>query len=303
MLGVGVDESGDSPPSPDCLHDLAERRCGLDFVGWNQRRRIGNLTAFNSTHRGRGTAAKTKQVALPGGTLRDSVVDELRMLIASGVFKPGDRIVERDIAERLGTSRAPVRDAIRALELEGLVVFRTYAGACVSEIDRDEMDEIVALRRQVEYFSVSGAALRASPEQISRLKEIANAMSAAFLAKDSEKLLKLDFDFHLTICAASGHATLQVIMRSLLPKLMILFYPQMLVSHNPRSFTRAHTTIIDAIEKRDVAAAVQSIDEHIEQFYTDLVVRLERVPRKKVNSPSTSALVRPIAVAVPRGSS
>jgi DNA-binding GntR family transcriptional regulator len=226
------------------------------------------------------------------------------MLIASGAFRPGDRIVERDIAERLGTSRAPVRDAIRALELEGLVVFRTYAGACVSDIDRDEINEIVALRRQVEYFSVSGAALRASPEQIARLKEIANSMSAAFLAKDSEKLLKLDFDFHLIVCVASGHATLQVIMRSLLPKLMILFYPQMLLSHNARSFTKAHTIIIEAIERHDVAAAVQSIDEHIEQFYTDLVVRLERVsPKKKGRSPLTSALVRPTAVAVPRGSS
>jgi len=262
------------------------------------------LTVFNSMRRGQGSPAKAKQFTSPGSTLRDSVLDELRMLIASGALGPGDRIIERDIAERLGTSRAPVRDAIRALELEGLVVFRTYAGACVSNTDRDEMDEIVALRRQVEYFSVSGAALRASPEQIALLKEIANSMSAAFLAKDSEKLLKLDFDFHLTVCVASGHATLQVIMRSLLPKLMILFYPQMLLSHNAKSFTKAHTIIIEAIEKHDVAAAVQSIDEHIEQFYTDLVVRLEPVsPKKKGRSPSTSALVRPTAVAVSRGSS
>jgi DNA-binding GntR family transcriptional regulator len=186
---------------------------------------------------------------------------------------------------------------LNAHEYEGLVVVRPYAGAFVSDVDREEVDEVVALRRQVEYFSVSGAALRASPEAIERLRDIANRMPAAFAAKDAQALLKLDLEFHLTICAASGHATLQVVMRSLLPKLMILFYPQMLKSHNATSFRKAHTDIVEAIEKRDVPAALQSIDAHIGQFYTDLVVRLERVAMPA----SESALVKPVIAVRHRG--
>jgi DNA-binding GntR family transcriptional regulator len=236
------------------------------------------------------------------GFLGDRVVVELRRLIATGAIAPGERIVEREVATRLGTSRGPVREAIRTLQHEGLVEVTPFAGACVATIDRDEIDEIVALRRQVEYFAIAGAALRATEEELAGLRELAAAMRPAFAAGDVDLLLHLDLAFHLGMCACSHHATLAVTMRTLHPRLAILFYPQMLASQTPESIEQSHQVLVDAIEEGDVDGALAAIDEHIESFYSDVELRVDAGrPRRAPVYLGRVRPARPVAVRRRRG--
>ncbi len=209
--------------------------------------------------------------------LGDRVVVELRQLIVSGDLKPGERIVERDVADKLGTSRGPVREAIRTLQHEGLVEVRPYAGACVAQLDVDEIDEIVALRRQVEYFAIAGATLRAEPHEIEVLRSLAHEMGTAYAVGDTRRLLQADLAFHLGICEASHHATLVVTMRTLYPRLAILFFPQLFhtaTEFTAESFAQSHLDLVDAIESGDVARSVDAVEEHLDSFSMDIELRI-----------------------------
>jgi DNA-binding GntR family transcriptional regulator len=230
--------------------------------------------------------------------LGDRAVVELRRMIATGEIAEGDRIVEREVAGRLGTSRGPVREAIRTLHQEGLVELRPFAGACVARIDRDEVDEVVALRRQVEYFSIAGATVRATDEEIAGLRELAHGMRPAFAKGDVDKLLDLDLRFHLGICEASHHSILTVTLRTLFPRLTILLYPQMLQRFTAESFEKDHLVLVDAIEGDDIEASLDAIDEHIDGFYTDVVLRIDG-GRRRTRKPDYLKKVhpaRPVAV-------
>lgn len=216
--------------------------------------------------------------------LGDRVVVELRRMIAGGELPPGARILERDIAQRLGTSRGPVRDAIRTLEHEGLVEIRPYAGARVAIVDRDEIDEILALRRQVEYFAVAGATLRATAEEIAGLRDLAEQMAPAFADDRFHEVLELDLAFHIAICEASHHTTLAVTMRMLYPRLAILMYPQMsdgTANHTADSFTRAHVELVEAIEGGDVEQSLAAVDRHLDEFFTDVELLIDGAPRRR----------------------
>lgn len=236
------------------------------------------------------------------GFLGDNATVEVRRLIATGDLAPGERIVERDIATRLGVSRGPIRDAIKTLQHEGLVEVRPFAGACVATIDRDEIDEIVALRRQVEYFSIAGATLRATEDEIANLRAIANKMGTVFAAGHAEELLDLDLGFHLCICDASHHGTLSTAMRMLYPRLAVLFYPQMLESHTAETFEQAHHDLVDAIENGDIDASLAAIDDHIDSFYTDIELRVDDGRRRRRAVYLTKVKpARPVAVRRRRG--
>jgi DNA-binding GntR family transcriptional regulator len=232
--------------------------------------------------------------------LGDRVVRALRGMIATGELAPGERIVERDVAEQLGTSRGPVREAIRTLEHEGLVEARPYASACVARIDRDEIDEIFALRRQVEYFAIAGATLRAEPHELDALRAMAEQMREAFAAGDAQRLLDVDLAFHLAICEASHHATLSVTMRTLYPRLAILFFPQMFRSQEnftADSFAQQHLDLVDAIESGDVERSLAAMDAHLDSFYVDVQLRINGgTPRRQPAYLRRHRPDRPVAV-------
>jgi DNA-binding GntR family transcriptional regulator len=228
--------------------------------------------------------------------LRERLVRDLRGQIASGAIPPGERIVERDIAARFGTSRGPVREALRSLEHEGLVESTPYAGVCVTKLDAAEVDVIVALRRQVEYFAIASAALRADPAACERLRSTARDMRRAYEEGDFIRCVELDMTFHLGICEASGHKTLIATMKTLLPRLGSMWYPDLEAGRlTPDALVDEHMALADAVAERDVDAALRAIDEHIDTFYRHEVIRLERLSMAEPDRP-TSRLIRPQVV-------
>lgn len=211
-------------------------------------------------------------------TVADRVAESLRSQILSGELASGERVKERDLAQFLGVSRGPTREAIRLLEREGLLEIRPYSGARVVRFDKTEMTEIVTLRRQIEHFAISNAALSSDPKVVAELTDLARQMREAHKARDAKKLIDLDLKFHLRICEASGHSTLIAVMRILLPRLSILWYPQVFKGHTPESFEESHLRMVRAIEKRDLIEAIDATDQHIENFTFDLDLRIAKGP-------------------------
>jgi DNA-binding GntR family transcriptional regulator len=210
-------------------------------------------------------------------TVAQGVADSVRRRVITGEAPAGTRITERGLSEEFGVSRGAVREAIRILRQEGFVDLRPNAGARVIQFDRAEIDEIASLRRQVEYFAVPNAAVSRDPADVAALRRLTDEMHDAHAAGDGMRLIETDLRFHKRICVASRHPTLDAVMGTLLPRLMVLWYPNALRGHSAESFAASHARIVDAIEARDVAAGIEAIDAHMRNFSLDLDVDLTPV--------------------------
>ena len=128
--------------------------------------------------------------------LRDQVVTELRQAILSGRLKPGERLVEGRLADELGVSRNPVREAIRALASEGLIEVTARRGAAVATMTEQEARETIELRALLEGQNARLAARRHDQQIIKRIEAVLNKGSAAVAAKRFEQLFDLNLLFH-----------------------------------------------------------------------------------------------------------
>lgn len=115
----------------------------------------------------------------PLGAIRERVLAGLRQEIISGTLRPGDRLVERELADRFGVSRVPVREAIRALVTEGFVHFETPRRALVRRLTRDDVRELFELREALEVYAAGLAAARATPEDLAETEKLLASAAAA----------------------------------------------------------------------------------------------------------------------------
>jgi DNA-binding GntR family transcriptional regulator len=140
-------------------------------------------------------------------TLSDYVADQLRQAILSGQLQPNERLVEQDIAERMQTSRGPVRDGIKSLESEGLIVRQAHRGALVSQLHLEDFMEIYTLREALETLAIQWVIWKATDPQLDLRSAIVRKMEQ--LAQHDYTQVdatNLDLDFHHTLCQISGHS-------------------------------------------------------------------------------------------------
>ena len=140
--------------------------------------------------------------------LVDRVYLRLRRAIHDGTLPPGERLVERQLADRLGVSRAPVRDALHLLEQDGLVASTGKRGKMVATLSAQDAWEVYSLRSELEAMALRLAAARATPEAISQLESIVAEMRDRLAQGDTHMLATLDMRFHEAACRASGHGRL-----------------------------------------------------------------------------------------------
>lgn len=147
--------------------------------------------------------------------LRDVVFNTLRQAIITGEFAPGERLMEIVLAERLGVSRTPVREAIRKLELEGLVVMVPRKGAEVARITEDGLKEVLEVRCAMEELAVVLACQRISPEGKDQLKKAHEEFVDAVQKKDILEIASKDEAFHQCIFEQTGNKRLLQIITNL----------------------------------------------------------------------------------------
>jgi DNA-binding GntR family transcriptional regulator len=141
-------------------------------------------------------------------TIAEQVAVSIREAIAQGRIAPAARLLELSLAREMGTSRAPVREALNQLEREGLVVKEPNRGARVVELTEEMVREVASLRGLLEGFAASLAAERLTTAEFKTLDAILSDMDRAAQRGEYARLVELDYQFHAFICRASGHRTL-----------------------------------------------------------------------------------------------
>ncbi len=215
---------------------------------------------------------------------RDSAVDGVRGLILRGAYAPGSRLGEAELAEALGVSRTPVREALRQLAAEGLVELVPNKGARVVAWTPDELEQVFELRAQVEGFAAHQAALRATEDDVARLAELAAAHASATAARnrDLERIYDLNAAFHSRVAAAAGGASLQGVLGGLVHTVVLHRTLHTFDDAAMERSSRHHLEIVEAIRARDGLWAESVMRSHL------LAARAELLGPRRIAPPPLS---------------
>ena len=197
--------------------------------------------------------------------LRDVVFQTLRQAILRGELKPGERLMEIHLAQKLGVSRTPVREAIRKLELEGLVLMIPRKGAVVAEITISDLEDVLEVRMALEELAVKHACRSITPEQLSQLYILAEEFRQTLYGDDVGACAQADMKFHEAIYAATGNGRLVQILNNLREQ-MYRYRMEYLKDRQSHSLlVKEHEEILHALEQRDEKKALEAISCHIER--------------------------------------
>jgi DNA-binding GntR family transcriptional regulator len=194
--------------------------------------------------------------------LREQVKDVLLQRIASGELKPGERLVETRIAQELGTSQAPVREALRDLQLMRLVESEPFRGSRVRVVDEEEVMEVFPVRASLEELAARLAAERLDGDVSALVVEL-EAMKEAVLRDDTNALAQHDIAFHRLVVEAAGNSVLEQCWKSLgvESRITVSLYG---VYMEPTQAAERHVKLIDAIRERNPTAAAREARKHVE---------------------------------------
>jgi DNA-binding GntR family transcriptional regulator len=184
--------------------------------------------------------------------LRDVVFNTLREAILKGELKPGERLMEMHLANKLGVSRTPIREAIRMLEQEGLAVTIPRKGAQVAKMTEKDLQDVLEVRDALDALAVICACERMTDQQFMELKEAMKVFEAATKKDDVRNVVEADEAFHDVIYAAAANPKLENIINSAREQMYRYRYEYV---KNPSVYTQLieeHRAIIDGFERRDV---------------------------------------------------
>ncbi|MBK5253093.1 MAG: GntR family transcriptional regulator [Peptostreptococcaceae bacterium] len=198
--------------------------------------------------------------------LRELVYEELKHKILIGNVNPGTRLMEIELAESMGVSRTPIREAIRKLEKEGLVSIEPRRGAYVSDISIKDMVDILEVREDLEGLAASLAAKRINEDEADELKRITEKYSEAVESESTDDIVKYDEMFHKLVVSCSGNRTLMQMVGSvqeLALRFRYLYYDDY---SRYEDMPDEHIGIMEAIINGDEKKARDEADLHIKRL-------------------------------------
>ena len=203
----------------------------------------------------------TPHTAISRSVLSDQVKDHLLQAILDGRYPPGARIVETRVARELGTSQAPVREALRDLEALGVVETTAFRGARVRRPSAAELLEAFAIRAELESLAATLAIPNLTDADIAELDGYVTEMQRAAAAGDPHAEATADAAFHGRVVEMAGNSTLLRVWRTLEPfsrTHITIVAP----GADPRQIADAHLIVLDALRRRDTALAVDVLHQH-----------------------------------------
>ena len=212
--------------------------------------------------------------------LREVVFENIRKAIIEGVLKPGERLMEIQLSEQLGVSRTPVREAIRMLELEGLVVMLPRKGAYVANISKKDLMDILEVRVGLEGLAAYCATDRMTKDHIKKLETISKELEEAVYKNDVETMLAKDEEFHTLIFEATGNKRLISMMINIWETVYRFRLMYMSDYSSAVNTVDEHKKIIEAFKKGKANLAEKLAKEHIElaqQFMIEKLMQDDRV--------------------------
>ena len=197
------------------------------------------------------------------GRATDATTDALREAILTGFLKPGAWLREDDVAEELRVSRTPVREALRILADEGLVLKATHQGTVVTALSLDDIIALYAVREHLEGATAKFAAQHRTPALISQLEELHQRMTAAADAGDPLAIALENRDFHRLLCSAANNPFLDRFMQQIENAVRRLPTTTYFAPDRDRTGLQEHRAIIDAVAAGDQELAMKVAMQHM----------------------------------------
>lgn len=196
--------------------------------------------------------------------LRELVFESIREAIIGGQLPPGERLMEIQLAEEMGVSRTPVREAIRKLELEGLVVMIPRKGAYVSGLSMKDISDVFEIRGALEGLAAELASERITDEELENMERHLVRISEGIEKGDITSVVEIDTDFHSMLYTASRNQRLGQIINNLREQIQRFRQTSLSYPGRMRVALEEHRRIIEAISARDAELARKLAAEHIE---------------------------------------
>lgn len=207
--------------------------------------------------------------------LRDVVFNTLRQAILKGELKPGERLMEIALAEKLGVSRTPIREAMRKLELEGLVVMIPRRGAQVANITEKDLNDVLEVRIALENVAIEKACTRMSKEDMGRLWLAAKEFERTMAEGNLVRLAEADVAFHEIIYRASDNKRLNQVLNNLREQIYRYRVEYLKEEETRNVLVKEHEELTKAIRERDVKKAQEISFRHIENQRRAIIQSIE----------------------------
>jgi DNA-binding GntR family transcriptional regulator len=215
-------------------------------------------------------------------SVSQQIGDYLRSAIVQGSLKPNQRLVEEAIAGQLGVSRTPVREALRRLEAEGLVIYTPQRGAIVRQVSTAELAEVYDLRILLECYAARTAAERIQPSDLGQLEQLCDAFETALQdrrprGEQVRELMTLNDEFHSAIIRICGNQRLARFMNMTLGSTMIYGIYYYFDEGKSRIAAREHRQIVAALRAGNAARAETLMQEHLARARDLIFEAMEKI--------------------------
>jgi len=208
--------------------------------------------------------------------LRELVLEAIREAIKNGSLQPRERLMEIQLADELGVSRTPVREALRKLELEGFIVMVPRKGAYVSDLTMKDVADVFEIRAALEGLAAALAAERITEEELETMERLLVEKGEAINLDDIDKLVEVDTKFHEAMYQASRNERLSAIISNLREQIQRFRLTSLSVPGRKEDSLKEHRSLLEAIQARDIQLARQLAQEHIENAENVLIDSLKK---------------------------
>lgn len=203
-------------------------------------------------------------------SLGGQIFNRIRDDILSGNYIPGEELKEATLGKQLGVSRTPVREALRQLDLEGLVEIAPNRGAKVIGISRKDVEDIYHMRARLEGLAARKAAEQIKEEELAELEEVILLSEFHVKKPESKQMVRLDGRFHEIMYRASGSRMLEHVLTDFLHYVKMARSHSVKTEHRAQESVKEHKRILEAIRQRDGDLAEQLANEHIQHVIENL---------------------------------
>jgi DNA-binding GntR family transcriptional regulator len=200
---------------------------------------------------------------IPKKPLHEEVANRVRELIRDGRLKKGDKIAEKEICDLLGISRTPLREALRVLSSEGLIVMVPHRGAHVAEPSMQEIRQMFEVMAILEGTCARVAAEKMTDAQLRKIERLHEKLETHYRAGDHEKYLKVNHDYHVLIQKMSGNKVLDEVVNGLRQKILLYRYRQLYQPDRFDASMKEHRDLFEAFRARDAQRAEQVMKAHL----------------------------------------
>ena len=195
--------------------------------------------------------------------LRDVVFSTLREAILKGELQPGERLMELQLASKLGVSRTPIREAIRMLEQEGLAVTMPRKGAEVARMTLKDMEDVLEVREALDELAARIACAKINDEQLENLKSIRDEFKKSLDSGDVKKIAEEDVRFHDAIYEATDNAKLIALTNNIREQMYRYRVEYLKDQNNYPILIAEHDAIVNALEQRDKEMVTAEMHTHV----------------------------------------